>query len=92
MITVKFTKNAPSGYDGSGKEEYQITEKQLSNFKKYGNYKIEILNTSSKAKEVVSSSPDDSWTNAEIKEYLDGKGISYDTKDNKATLLSLVGT
>ena len=39
-----------------------------------------------------SSSPDDTWTNAKIKEYLDGKGISYDTKDNKATLLSLVGT
>ena len=92
MITVKFTKNAPSGYDGNGREEYQITEKQLSNFKKYGNYKIEILNTSSEAKKVVSSSPDDTWTNAKIMEYLDGEGISYSKTDNKATLLSLIGT
>ena len=37
-----------------------------------------------------SSSPDDTWTNAKIKEYLDGEGISYDSKDNKTTLLSLV--
>tara|TARA_R100000501_G_C2539677_1_gene58993 strand:- start:47 stop:319 length:273 start_codon:yes stop_codon:yes gene_type:complete len=90
MITVKFTKNAPSGFDGNGKEEYQITEKQLSNFKKYGNYKIEILNTSSEANKVVSSSPDSTWTNAKIMDYLDGEGVSYDSKDNKATLLSKV--
>ena len=38
-----------------------------------------------------SSTPDDTWTNAKIKEYLDGKGISYESKDNKATLLSLSG-
>ena len=44
------------------------------------------------AKKSVDPSPDDTWTNAKIKEYLDGKGISYDTKDNKTTLLSLVGT
>ncbi len=37
-----------------------------------------------------SSSPDNTWTNAKIKEYLDGEGISYDSKDNKTTLLSLV--
>ena len=37
------------------------------------------------------STPDTSWTNAKIKEYLDGKGVSYDSKDNKTTLLSLSG-
>ena len=44
------------------------------------------------AEKASNSSPDDTWTNAKIKEYLDGKGISYDSKDNKATLLSLSGT
>ena len=39
-----------------------------------------------------SSTPDTSWTNAKIKEYLDSKSISYDNKDNKATLLSKAGT
>ena len=39
----------------------------------------------------ANSGPDNTWTNAKIKEYLDGEGISYDSKDNKATLLSLSG-
>jgi len=43
-------------------------------------------------KKSESSSPDNTWTNAKIKEYLDSKSISYDSKDNKATLLSKVGT
>ena len=42
------------------------------------------------AKKSASSGPDDTWTNAKIKEYLDGEGISYDSKDNKATLLAKV--
>ena len=42
------------------------------------------------AKKSASPSPDDTWTNAKIKEYLDGEGISYDSKDNKATLLAKV--
>ena len=42
------------------------------------------------SKKSASSSPDDTWTNAKIKEYLDGEGISYDSKDNKATLLAKV--
>ena len=42
-------------------------------------------------KKTESSSPDNTWTNAKIREYLDGKGVSYDSKDNKATLLSLSG-
>ena len=43
------------------------------------------------AEKATNSSPDDTWTNAKIKEYLDGEGISYESKDNKATLLSLSG-
>ena len=42
------------------------------------------------SKKSASSSPDDTWTNAKIKEYLDGEGVSYDSKDNKATLLAKV--
>lgn len=42
------------------------------------------------AEKATNSSPDDTWTNAKIKKYLDGEGISYDSKDNKTTLLSLV--
>ena len=42
------------------------------------------------AEKSASSSPDDTWTKARIKKYLDGEGISYDSKDNKTTLLSLV--
>tara|TARA_Y100000310_G_scaffold340766_1_gene437680 strand:+ start:1675 stop:1908 length:234 start_codon:yes stop_codon:yes gene_type:complete len=38
------------------------------------------------------STPDNTWTNAKIRDYLDSKNISYETKDNKATLLSKAGT
>ena len=41
-------------------------------------------------KKSASSSPDDTWTNAKIKEYLDGEGVSYDSKDNKTALLAKV--
>ena len=89
MITVKFTKNAPSGYDGNGKEEYEITEKQMSNFKKYGNYQIEVISTSSSSRDIKSESPDDGWSNADIRTYLDSKNIQYKAKDTKSQLLAL---
>ena len=44
------------------------------------------------AEKSESSSPDDTWTNARIQAYLDDKGIKYASSDNKATLLSKVGT
>ena len=40
----------------------------------------------------TSSNPDETWTKAEIKSYLDGKDISYTAKDSKSTLLSKIGT
>ena len=44
------------------------------------------------SKKAESSNPDTSWTNAKIQAYLDDKGIKYSTIDNKATLLSKIGT
>jgi hypothetical protein len=41
-------------------------------------------------KKSESSSPDNTWTNAKIKEYLDSKSVSYSAKDNKETLLAKV--
>ena len=89
-ITVKFLKNAPSGFEGYGKEECVITKKQLSNFKKYGVYKIEIVKDSSGSEVSKSSTPDKSWGNDDIKAYLDSKGVKYKVRDTKAELLALV--
>lgn len=35
--------------------------------------------------------PDENWTIAEIKKYLDDNGITYKSSDTKPTLLSKVG-
>ena len=43
MPKVKFTNAAPSGFAGYGKVEYDIPDKQLEVFKKYGNYDIEVI-------------------------------------------------
>ena len=50
MPKVKFTNQAPSGFQGYGKDEYDITDKKLEVIKKYGNYDIEILEEKPKAK------------------------------------------
>ena len=44
------------------------------------------------SKKSVDPGPNSSWTNVKIQAYLDDMGVKYSATDNKATLLSLVGT
>jgi len=83
MTKIKFLTTSPSGFEGYGREVYEINDKLLSNFRKYGNYEIEV---------VEESGPNAEWTNAEIRAWLDKNGIEYKTRDSKSDLLSRVKT
>ena len=49
MVKVKFHGNAPSGFEGYGKEVYEIGEKGLEKYQKAGIYNIEIIEEAKKS-------------------------------------------
>ena len=53
-------------------------------------YEIETISTSSSSQDIKSESPDKSWSNDDIRTYLNSKNIEYKTRDSKAQLLALV--
>ena len=43
------------------------------------------------AKKSASSGPDDTWTNAKLKDYMDSNSIEYNSGDTKQDLLDKIG-
>ena len=84
-IKVKFVKQSPAEFEGWGQISL-VSAHELPELQKH--FEIEVLGSDA----VKSDTPDDSWTKAEIKVYLDEKDIDYTAKDSKATLLSNIGT
>ena len=40
----------------------------------------------------TSSSPDDTWTNDQLREYMDSNNITYGSRDTKQELIDKIGT
>ena len=86
MAKVKFMGNAPSGFEGYGKEVYEVADKLLANFKEYGNYEIEVVESSS-----GSGVPTMEWTKNEIMDWLKDNGMKFSVRDSKSELIGIVG-
>ena len=79
---VIFPGQAPSRYELN--DVCNISSEELQTYIDTGRYGIEIVG------EAKSDTPDDSWSNNDIRKYLDGKGIEYKARDSKAELLEAI--
>ena len=79
---VIFTGQAPSKYELN--DICVVHTHELKQLQSIGRYNIEVLN------DVKSNTPDDSWTNNEIRSYLDSEGIEYKARDSKTELLEAI--
>ena len=79
---VIFTGQAPSQYELN--DVCHVHADELKQLQAVGRYNIEVLDN------VKSDTPDDSWSNDDIRSYLDSKGIEYKTRDSKAQLLEAI--
>ena len=79
---VIFTGQTPSKYEQN--DVCTIHTHELKQLQETGRYPMEIVG------ETKSDVPDDSWSNDDIRSYLDSKGIEYKARDTKAELLEAI--